>query len=124
MALTLDPATILVLALVALICRFGYLNLFSLTRVPKEIPWIGTEKYIFFSRARAMLASIFHTRELCEDGYNKVRQKFKTISFCNQQIIANICLSNSFPKREKLLFCRIYSLDPKSLCQLPSYAGC
>ena len=50
-------------------------KLFSLRGVPSNIPWAGTGKTTGdgrLLRAKTILRSVFHTRELIEEGYYKV----------------------------------------------------
>jgi len=50
---------------------YFYTRYFSRGGLPKHLPWVGVDNG-FFSRPRATLNSVLHTRELLLEGYNKV----------------------------------------------------
>ena len=49
-----------------------YKRFFSRRSLPRSLPWIGVDDGLF-SRARATARTLFHTRDLVLEGYEKVR---------------------------------------------------
>lgn len=57
----------------ASVAHYIYTRFFSRRSIPEVLPWAGVEAGSgSWSRARATLRSLLHTRELLQEGYYKV----------------------------------------------------
>ena len=54
------------------VVRYVFTRYFSRCSLPNNLPWIDAEDGTAFARARVVLRSFWHTRELVFKGYEKV----------------------------------------------------
>jgi hypothetical protein len=52
--------------------RYIYTRFLSRCSLPEALPWVGVMDDGCLSRARATFLSFLHTRDLVQEGYNKV----------------------------------------------------
>jgi len=91
-----------------------FLRISSQASIPKELPWVGPARDgRRLSRAWATLMSFGKTRELSEEGYNKV-----STSLCSISMMFSLC-----PILGPMLIIRVVTVlqERQDICSSPSF---